>query len=195
MECGAATVTPCKGSIFPRIQGLQSCKKWQTSWFYVKNKEPKEGEDPVNMINLPNEFAIGPPPEKNNGWNYNPEEHEDKAEARAEMELIHQALLDLIVEGLTADDLLRLWTERRVSPLQKRSIKMCYMSGTMDPHRMSTFGLSKESIYRRVKAIVRTEMKDGDWAWGKEPYNRTNPPPSVSARTSSSPKLHFCSFN
>ena len=61
---------------------------------------------------------IGPPPEKDNGWNYNPEECEDSNEAVQEMEQIHQALLDLIVEGLTADDLLRVWTERRVSPLQ-----------------------------------------------------------------------------
>ena len=52
MECGAATVTPRKGSVFPRIQGLQTCKKWQTSWFYVKNQEPKEGEEAEDLINL-----------------------------------------------------------------------------------------------------------------------------------------------
>ena len=27
-ECGAALMTPRKGSIFPRITGLMSCKKW-----------------------------------------------------------------------------------------------------------------------------------------------------------------------
>ena len=48
----------------------------------------------------------------------------------------------------------------------------------MDLHRMSTFTLSKESVYRRVKAIARTTM-GADWTWGKEPYTRENPPPSV----------------
>ena len=124
------------------------------SWFYVKNEEPKEGEEPVDMINLPNKFAIGPLPEKNNGWNYNPEECEDSDETVQEIELVHQALPDLIVEGLTADDLLRVWTERRISPLQKHAVKICYMDDRMDPRRMSTFVLSKESVYRRVKAIA-----------------------------------------
>ena len=121
---------------------------------------------------------IGPPPEKNNGWNYNPEECEDSDEAVQGIELVHQALLDLIVEGLTADDLLRVWTERRISPLQKHAVKICYMDDRMDPHRMSTFALSKESVFRRVKAIARTTM-GANWTWGKEPYTRENPPPSV----------------
>ena len=68
-------------------------------------------------MNLPNKFVIAPPPEKNNGWTYNPDECEDSDEAVQEMALVHQALLDLIVDGLTADDLLRVWTERRISPL------------------------------------------------------------------------------
>ena len=192
VECGAATVTPRKGSIFPWIQGLQTCKKWQTSWFYVKNQEPKEGEKAVDLINLPYPFVVGPPPEEDNNWGFNPDEHEDPKE-REEMDLIHNALLDLLVEGLTADNLLRTWIERRVSPLQQHSHKMCFMSGAMDPNRMSTFELSKESIYRRVRAIARTEMKDGNWAWGKQPYDRENPPPSVRARAFFLPNQLFIS--
>jgi hypothetical protein len=54
-QCGAATVVPRRGSIFPRIQGLESCKKWLRSFFYVKNSSN------FNHINLP-KFAMGPPP-------------------------------------------------------------------------------------------------------------------------------------
>ena len=36
-----------------------------------------------------------------------------------ELELVHTALVDLLAEGLTGDDLLRVWIERRVNPLQK----------------------------------------------------------------------------
>ena len=66
VQCGAASVTPRKGSIFPRINALMSCKKWQRSWFYVKNQEPKEGEPKVDLISLPHKFKIGPLPEKDN---------------------------------------------------------------------------------------------------------------------------------
>ena len=53
-QCGAATIVPRRNSTFPRIQGLESCRKWQRSFFYVKNTTE------VDMINLPR-FAIGPP--------------------------------------------------------------------------------------------------------------------------------------
>ena len=52
-QCGAATITPRRGSIFPRIYGLESCRKWQRSFFYVKNSTD------VDLINLP-DFVIGP---------------------------------------------------------------------------------------------------------------------------------------
>ena len=54
-QCGAASITPRKNSVFPRVAGLESCKKWHKSFFYVKNtgKEDK--------IRLP-AFSIGPLP-------------------------------------------------------------------------------------------------------------------------------------
>ena len=48
--------------------------------------------------------------------------------------------------------------------------------------RMTTIELSKEDVYRRVKAIARTSMVDGEWQWGKQPYDRHNPAPAVSIR-------------
>ena len=57
---------------------------------------------------------------------------------------------------------------------------MCFMSGPLDPNRMSTFELTKESVFRRVKAIARTSMTNGEWQWGKEPYDRHNQAPVVS---------------
>ena len=53
-QTGAATVTPRRTSIFPRIDRLESCRKWQRSFFYVKNTTN------VDPINLPR-FSIGPP--------------------------------------------------------------------------------------------------------------------------------------
>ena len=104
----------------------------------------------------------------------------------AELAAVDKAILELITEGLTADDLLCVWVERRVNPLQKRTHKIWQMSGAMDPNRMSTFSLSKESVHRRVRAIAQTTIP-ANWKYGKEPYTRDDPPPSVSFRT-----IPFC---
>ena len=93
VQCGAATVSPQKCSAFPRIKGLESCKKWLKSWFYVKNRDPK-----VDLIRLP-KFKIGPPTEEHN-WTYEPKKNE------GEVKEFHKALLELRDEGMTGDDLL-----------------------------------------------------------------------------------------
>ena len=97
----------------------------------------------------------------------------------AKLAAVDKALMELLAEGLTGDDLLCVWVERRVNPLQKRRHKIWQMSGAMDPNRMSTFSLSKESVRRRVRAIAQIAIKV-NWKYGKEPYTRDDPPPSVS---------------
>jgi hypothetical protein len=37
VTCGAASFYARKTAGFPRMVGKQSCKKWQCSFFYVKN--------------------------------------------------------------------------------------------------------------------------------------------------------------
>jgi hypothetical protein len=46
-QCGAATIMSQKGSDFPKIELLESCKKWQKSFFYVKNTTD------ADLLNLP----------------------------------------------------------------------------------------------------------------------------------------------
>jgi hypothetical protein len=192
VECGAAAVQPRRNSIFPKFVGLRSCKKWQQTYFYVKNRAPREGEHPRDRINLPFPYQSGPPPADNNNWNYNPSTEKDKPEGERDEELITElaavdkALAELKAEGLEGDDILYALVEKRVSPLQRRSCTLWQMSGRMDQHRMSTFVLSKESIYRRVKAISDQKTLKIDWTYGKEPYSREHPPPSVRFRTISS---------
>jgi hypothetical protein len=53
--CGAASLYACKTADFPGLKGKESCKKWQRSFFYVKNL--KKGAD---YINLPPFDANGP---------------------------------------------------------------------------------------------------------------------------------------
>jgi hypothetical protein len=63
-QCGAATIMSQKGSDFPKIELLESCKKWQKSFFYVKNTTD------ADLLNLP-PYVDEPPFEMKN-WTYNP---------------------------------------------------------------------------------------------------------------------------
>jgi hypothetical protein len=53
--CGTASFYACKTADFPGLKGKESCKKWQRTFFYVKNL--KKGAD---YINMPPFDACGP---------------------------------------------------------------------------------------------------------------------------------------
>jgi len=53
------------------------------------------------------------------------------------------------------------------------------MSGPLDPNRVSTVELDNYLIYKRVRAIFKTEMPE-DWSWGLKPLTRNRPRPEVS---------------
>jgi hypothetical protein len=46
-QCGACHHNVPEGFGFPKIELLESCKKWQKSFFYVKNTTD------VDLLNLP----------------------------------------------------------------------------------------------------------------------------------------------
>lgn len=169
--CGSVSITPRQGSIFPRVTGLDTVKKWQRTFFYVKSAA---GHD---ALNLP-EFTIEPPTAGLN-FGYNP------AETIVELQTVHTTLDNLLKNGLTSDDLTRTFISRRVSPLQRRVHKMCHMRGALDPTRISKHELDKASVFRRVNAIAANEMSD-KWRWGVKPFYRENLPPQVSSSFSES---------
>src|SRR3954471_2230608 len=162
-QCGAASITPRRKSVFPRVTGLESCKKWHKSFFYVKNRGTKD------KIRLP-AFSIGPPSKVN--WTYNPRKSHALAEA------FEIRLKELIRTGLCGEDLMATFISSRICPFQQRTHKLCYMSGPLDPNRVSTMELDSYLIHKRVRAIFKTEMPE-DWSWGLKPFTRDHPPPEV----------------
>ena len=164
--CGSVSITPRQGSIFPRVTGLDTVKKWQRTFLYVKSAE---GHD---ALNLP-EFMMEPPTAELN-FGYNP------AETIAELQTVHTTLEDFLKNGMISDDLLRTFISRRVSPLQRRDHKICHMRGALDPTRISKHELDKASVFRRVNAIAANEMSD-KWRWGVKPFYREKLPPQVSS--------------
>jgi hypothetical protein len=53
--CGAASIYSCTSTPFPKIPTVDSVKKWQTLFFYVKNANPG-----FNWVNLP-DYNPDPP--------------------------------------------------------------------------------------------------------------------------------------
>jgi hypothetical protein len=141
-QCGAATIMSWKGSDFPKIELLESCKKWQKSFFYVKNTTD------VDLLNL-SEYVDLPPNEMKNRT-YNPKNIIGPVNA------LHRVKDELRDASLTPEDIIAYFISQRVSPLQRRSHKIFQMSGAMDPTRHSTHELSPADILRRVKDICKT---------------------------------------
>jgi hypothetical protein len=162
-QCGAATIMSRKGSDFPKIELLESCKKWQKSFFYVKNTTDED------LLNLP-PFVDEPPTAMKN-WTYNPKTTVGPVNA------LHRIKGELRDAGLTPQDIVAYFISRHVSPLQHRSHKICQMSGPMDPTRHLTHELSPADILRRVKDICKSPQVT--FAWGLEPYSRDRPAPTV----------------
>jgi hypothetical protein len=133
-QCGVATIMSRKGSDFPKVELLESCKKWQKSFFYVKNTTD------VDLLNLP-PFVDEPPLAMKN-WTYNPKTTVGPVNA------LHRVKGELLDEGLTPQDLVACFISRRISPLQRRPHKICHMSGPMDPTRHSTHELTPADILR-----------------------------------------------
>jgi hypothetical protein len=100
-----------KSSDFPKIELLESCKKWQKTFFYVKNTTA------VDLINLP-EYVDVPPNDMKN-WTYNPRN------AVGTVNALHRVMGELCNAGLTLEDIIACFVSRRVSPLQRQSRKIC----------------------------------------------------------------------
>jgi hypothetical protein len=110
-QCGAATIMSRKGSDFPKIELLESCKKWQKTFFYVNNTTT------VDLINLPEYVDVLPTDMKN--WTYNPRNVVGTVNA------LHKVMGELCNVGLTSKDIIACFVSQRVSPLQRRSHKIC----------------------------------------------------------------------
>ncbi|KAK1665638.1 hypothetical protein QYE76_053797 [Lolium multiflorum] len=169
--CGAASIYPRAGSLFPKIPTVDSVKNWQMSFFYVKNANPA-----FDWINLP-EYNPAPPTSRLN-WGHNAK----SADPDAEVNLLWDFLGECVTGGrLSAEDLLCTYMERRVLPLQGRIHKIGHMSGRLDPTRTSKVALTKAQVAHRVNNITKANMPEA-WEWGLPPYDRTTPPELIFPR-------------
>jgi hypothetical protein len=159
--CGIASFYARKTADFPGIKGKESCKKWQRSFFYVKNL--KEGAD---HINLPPFEANGP---EQDSWSA------PLPRPTPDVEKILQRISALQKEGsLRPPDLLLAFLVARVSHIQHRSHKMCFLGSARDPTCHSSRTLSATEVAQKANRVADVKLQ-ASWKWGLKPYDRDNP--------------------
>ncbi|KAM0920905.1 hypothetical protein ACQ4PT_007153 [Festuca glaucescens] len=161
VQCGACILTPRQVSPFYRFTGLESCRAWQETFFYVRNAGTSD------FINLP-AYLPGAPARTN--WRFNPKE------GHVETNRIIRYMKELNDNtNISSDDIVRAFISHRVLPLQRRAHKIGQMSGRRDPTRITTFGLRKSDVVLKAKHICKTKMPP-NWKWGLQPLSRKRPP-------------------
>ncbi|KAK1653506.1 hypothetical protein QYE76_071311 [Lolium multiflorum] len=161
VQCGSCIVGSRQGSTFLKFTGLESCRTWQGTFFYVKNTGR------ADHINLP-PYQEGPPSRAN--WSYNPKtEH-------AETNRVVRFLASLKKEtNICPDDVIRTFISRRVLPLKRRAHRMSEMYGPGDPTKITGRALSKKDVVLKAKQICQTAMPF-TWEWGLLPLSSSNRP-------------------
>ncbi|KAK1618844.1 hypothetical protein QYE76_024361 [Lolium multiflorum] len=107
VECGSCIVGSRQGSPFFKFTGLESCRAWQGTFFYVKNNGR------ANLIDLP-PFKVGPPSRAN--WSYNPKtDHIETNRVVRFMASLKKGT------NICSDDIIRTFISRRVLPLKRRA--------------------------------------------------------------------------
>ncbi|KAK1603016.1 hypothetical protein QYE76_007724 [Lolium multiflorum] len=113
VQCGSCIIGSRQGSPFFKFSGLESCRLWQGTFFYVRNNGA------ADLIDLP-PFDPAPPTKTN--WSYNPKESHN--ETNRIIRFMKQRMKDT---NLCSDDIIRTFISRRVLPLKRRAHKMCEM--------------------------------------------------------------------
>ncbi|KAK1646931.1 hypothetical protein QYE76_064736 [Lolium multiflorum] len=161
VQCGSCIIGSRQASPFFKFSGLESCRSWQGTFFYVRNNGA------ADLIDLP-PFDPAPPTKTN--WSYNPKESHN--ETNRIIRFMKQRMKDT---NLCSDDIIRTFISRRVLPLKRRAHKMCEMYGPGDPTKITGLPLSKKDVVLKARQICQTSMPE-DWEWGLRPFSSTNPP-------------------
>ncbi|KAK1626901.1 hypothetical protein QYE76_001216 [Lolium multiflorum] len=161
IPCGSCIIGSRQGSPFFKFFGLESCRLWQGTFFYVKNTGAPD------LINLP---AFNPAPPAKVNWGFFPGTN------HIETNRVVRFMEKLMKEtNICSDDIIRTFISRRVLPLKRRAHKMSEMYGPGDPTKITGLPLSKEDVVLKARQICQTAMPL-DWEWGFVPLRSTNPP-------------------
>ena len=133
----------------------------------MKNVAP-QGDN----VNLP-AYVAGPPAGRRPQWSY-------RAVTLSPAGAATVARLRVMIQskGLAGSDLLAAFVVRRVLPLQGRPHLISQMSRQLDPSRMCTKDMPHDEVAHMVNYLANCKLS-AEWRFGKEPYSRAHPPPTV----------------
>ncbi|KAE8801418.1 hypothetical protein D1007_22939 [Hordeum vulgare] len=152
---GGAVVYARHNRLFSKMRWIDSFKKCQRSFFYVRSV--KKGRD---WVNLPS-FADTPP----TGTNWNLEVR------NGEMTVNVGRLRELKAsQGLLPADLVAALILCRVLPLHERPHRINNMGLRKDPYQLSTMDLLPNKVAARVNAITRFRQDVEAWWFNMEPF-------------------------
>ncbi|KAK1680933.1 hypothetical protein QYE76_041781 [Lolium multiflorum] len=158
VQCGSCIVGSRQASPFFKFSGLESCRLWQGTFFYVRNNGA------ADLIDLP-PFDPAPPTKTN--WSYNPKESHN--ETNRIIRFMKQQMKDT---DICSDDIIRTFISRRV-PLKRRAHKMCEMYGPAILPRSPGSLLARRTSSLRPADLPPPCRKTGNGASG---LSSTNPP-------------------
>ncbi|KAK1605987.1 hypothetical protein QYE76_029660 [Lolium multiflorum] len=168
VQCGSCIIGSRQGSSFFKFSGLESCREWQGTFFYVKNNGP------ANLIDLP-PFSAAPTSRAN--WSYNPKTN------HIETNRVVRFMANLMKEtNICSDDIIRTFISRRVLPLKRRQHRMSEMYGWRSP-RSRPSSLQKD-VVRKAKQICGCHAIGRN---GASFLSSTTNPPTQEPRTASPP--------
>ncbi|KAK1630478.1 hypothetical protein QYE76_004793 [Lolium multiflorum] len=161
VQCGSCIIGSRQGSPFFKFTGLESCRLWQTTFFYVKN------EGAADFINLP---AFNPVPPTKVNWGYFP--GTNHIETNRVVRFMEKLMRET---NICSDDIIRAFISRLVLPLKRRAHKMSEMYGPDDPTKITGLPLSKADAkdrFRRIESDKRGPVR-------KRPLDKVDPDPYV----------------
>ena len=120
--CGGLGIQTRGKSCFPPMTLPDSVRGWQSTWFYCKD-QPTPGHSTglppftLDHVQKPSSLKVTP-------------------EERAQVKVLVSRVVELVREGVTGMDLLEVFLQRRIQPLQARDHSMWMYSGPGDSTRI-----------------------------------------------------------
>ena len=82
-------------------------------------------------------------------------------------------------EGLTTRDVTLCWLYNRITPLQAWLHKICFLSGRLDPTRLTWKRWKLESLNGWLRHVAKEKRVAENWKYSNAPYTRRKRAPQV----------------
>jgi hypothetical protein len=147
---------------------------WKKKWFYIKDQKTASFD----------KFGIAPFDANKNltkltSWDSPPTEA--KIEDIKPLLTHIQSLKSTTGGALTGTQLMAVFLQRRIQPLQARVSKLWLYSGAEDPSRVSKEDLEKKSLDKRVRSLTTLTKEKEIPALTTDFFDSTHPLPKVHA--------------